>query len=111
MPRVAMNELTLKRTTSSPERKPTRPHAAIAISEETTALSSVFASSQVSTTSENASIAPTDRSNAPTTSGTRIAIARIAMTTWSAATSRNVTEVRKVSGIQTPKSTITKANR
>ena len=71
----------------------------------------VFASSQLTRTSEKASMAPTDRSKAPARSGISNARARMPTTTWSAATSLNVVSVRNVSGIQSPNRTKMNASR
>ena len=69
---------------------------------DSTAFRPVSDSNQLTMTSEKASIVPTDRSNAPATSGISRARPRMAMTTWSASTSLNVVWVRNVSGIQSP---------
>ena len=106
-----MNELTWKWTMISPEMNPTAAHAAMAIRHDTTAGMPVLASNQLTMTSEKASIAPTDRSNAPAVSGTSRARPRMAMTTWSANTSLNVVWVRNVSGIHSANSTMMNPSR
>ena len=81
IPRVAMNELTWKWMMISPETKPTAAQATMAMAHDTTAGNPVFASNQLTITSEKANIAPTERSNAPAVSGINSASPRIAMTT------------------------------
>ena len=106
-----MNELTLNLTTIRPDRKPTPAHVASATTAAISHGRSVLAWNQLTITSENASIAPQDRSNVPAVKGTRTARPRIPMTTWSPSTTLNVVWVRNVSGIHRPKITKTNANR
>ena len=81
MPSVAMNEFTWKRTMIMPDRKPTAAQATSATRHEMMPLRSVFASIQLTMTSEKASMAPTERSKAPAVSGMSSARARMPMTT------------------------------
>ena len=69
MASVAMNESTRKRTTMRPDTKPTAPHASTASNDDTKPLSPVLAWSQLTITSEKASMLPTDRSNTPAVRG------------------------------------------
>ena len=106
-----MNELTWNLTTSIPDRNPTTPQAAMAITAEITALTPVSDWNQLMMTSAKASIAPHERSKAPAESGTSTASPRMPMTTWSPRTILNVAWVRNVSGIQSPKMTRISASR
>ena len=78
---------------------------------ERTALTLVSAWNQLMITSENASIAPHERSNAPAVNGTSTASPRMPITTWSARTILNVAWVRNVDGIQMLNSTRISARR